>query len=170
MATVLLVAQFTATHDQKIGRFLFFWLILILGNLLKNASCLVSCLTLLEESDKFEWVSRHHLFQVHELELMCLGLRKEDLFTFLLRHGYFNCSTEVATLEIAEELYSAPHELVHWYADQLVAYIGESSDGLKVVPDTFVEVCLHTSCIVWASLCDDAGPLGQAYILKTLTH
>ncbi len=69
------------------SRFLFLWLLLILGNLLKNASCLVSCLTLLKESNKLERVSRHHLVQVRKLELMCLGLRKEDLFTLLCTVG-----------------------------------------------------------------------------------
>jgi hypothetical protein len=59
------------------SHFLFFWLILILSNVLKNASCLVDCLTLLKESDKLEWVSGHHLVQVLKLELMQLGLRKK---------------------------------------------------------------------------------------------
>ncbi len=109
VAMVLLVAQFMAMRSRNMSRFLFLWLLLILDDLLKNASCLVGCLTLLEESNTFEWVSRYHLVQVRELELMCLGLRKEDLFTLLLRRGYFHHSTEVATLKIAEELYSTPH-------------------------------------------------------------
>ncbi len=45
---VLLVAQFTATCGRNMSRTLFFWLLLVLGDLLKNASCLVSCLTLLK--------------------------------------------------------------------------------------------------------------------------
>ncbi len=72
-------------------------------------------MTLLKESDKLEQVGRHHLVQVCELELMRLGLRKEDLITLLLRHGYFHHSTEVAILKVAEKLYSVPHELVHWH-------------------------------------------------------
>ncbi len=73
-----------------------------------------------------------------------------------------------------------PHELVHWHesgllgstkpADQLVAYIGEPSNGLKVVPDTFGKVCLRTICVFGASLRDDAGPFGKAYALKALTN
>jgi hypothetical protein len=73
-----------------------------------------------------------------------------------------------------------PSELVYWHecgllgctkpANQLVANVGKPGNGLKVVPDALVEVCLCTICIVWASLCDDAGPLGQAYILKALTQ
>jgi hypothetical protein len=72
------------------------------------------------------------------------------------------------------------HELVHWQesrllrstepANQLVAYVWESGNGLKVILDTIIEVCLRTICIVWASLCNDAGPLSQAYALKALTH
>jgi hypothetical protein len=69
---------------------------------------------------------------------------------------------------------------MHWHensllgrakpANQLVAYIGKTSNSLKVILDTFVEVCLHTICIVWTLLCNDADPFGQAYILKSLTH
>ncbi len=103
---------------------------------------------------------------------MHLGLRKEDLFTLLLRLGHFYCLMEVATLEIAEELYLTPHELVHWHkgglfgltkpVGQLAANVGEPGNGLKVVPDTLIKVRLCTVCIVWTSLRDDAGPLGQA--------
>ena len=162
------------------SHFLFLWLLLILGNLLKNTSCFVGCLTLLEESNHPEQVSRHRLIQVRELELMCLGLQEEDLFTLLLCCGYFHRSMEIATLKIAEELHLTLHKLVHWHesglfgrmkpADELVTNIGEPGNGLEVVPDTFVKVCLYTICIVWASLCYDAGPFGQAYGLKTPTH
>jgi hypothetical protein len=87
---------------------------------------------------------------------------------------------EVATLKVAEKLYSTLRELVHWHesgllgrtkpANQLVANIWKSSNGLKVIPDTLVEVCLCTICIVWASLCNVTCPLSQAYALKALTH
>jgi hypothetical protein len=111
---------------------------------------------------------------------VCLRLHEEDLFTLLLGHGYVHCSTEVVTLEVAEKLHLTPHELVHWHesgllgckkpANQLVANVGEPGDGLKVVPDALVEVCLRMVCIIWASFHDDAGPLGQAYVLKALTQ
>ncbi len=38
MTTMLLVAQFTAMCYRKLSHFLLFWLLLVLGNLLKNAS------------------------------------------------------------------------------------------------------------------------------------
>ncbi len=112
--TMLMVARFTATCDSKMSRFLFLQLLLILGNLIKNASRLVGCLTLLEEGNNHsEQVGRHRLIQVGKLVLVCLRLCKEDLFTLLLRHGYVHCSTEVVTLEVAEKLHLMPHELVH---------------------------------------------------------
>ncbi len=165
--------------QQKAEPFPFLWL-LILGNLLKNASHLAGCLTHLKEGDHLERVSRHQLVQVSNLVLVHLGLRKEDLFTLLLRHRYVNHSTEVATIKVAEKLYLTPCELMHQHecgllrstepANQLVAYVQESGNGLKVIPDTLVEVCLCRICIVWASLCNDAGPLSQAYTLKALIH
>ncbi len=160
--------------------FLFLRLLLILGNLIKNTSRLVGCLTLLKEGNHSERVGRHHLVLVGELVLVRLGLREEDLFTLLLRRGYVHCLTEVVTLEVAKKLHSTLHELVHRHesgllgrtkpANQLVANVGEPGDGLKVVPDALVKVCPCTICIIWASFCDDVGPLCQAYILKTLTQ
>jgi hypothetical protein len=55
-------------------------------------------------------------------------------------------------------------------ANQLVAYVWKSGDGLRIIFDTLIEVCLHMICIVWALLRNDAGPLGQASALKALTH
>jgi hypothetical protein len=160
--------------------FLFLWLLLVLGNLFENASCLVGCLTLLKDTNHPERVSRHRLVQVGELVLVHLRLRKEDVFTLLLSGGYAHRSTEVVTLEVAEELQSMPHELVHWHeckllghmmpVNQLVANVGKPGNGLKVVPDALIEVCLHMICIVWALFCNNNGPLGQAYILKALTQ
>ncbi len=159
---------------------LFLWLLLVPGNLLKNASRLVGCLTLLKEGNHSERVGRYHLVQVGKLVLVCLGLRKEDLFTLLLRRGYAHCSTEVVTLKVAEKLHLMPHELMHRHesglfcrtkpANQLVANVQEPSNGLKIVPDALVKVCLHPICIVRASFCNNAGPLCQAYILKALTQ
>jgi hypothetical protein len=119
--------------NRKLSRFPFLWL-LVLGNLLKNASRLVGCLTLLEEDNHLERVSRHRLVQISELVLMRLGLHEEDLFTLLLRCRYIHSLTEVTTHKVAEKLYLMPHELVHWHesgllrstepANQLVAYFG----------------------------------------------
>jgi hypothetical protein len=179
MTAMLTVAQFMATCDRKLSHFSFLWL-LVLGNLLKNASRLVGCLTLLKDGNHLERVSRHYLVQVGELVLVHLGLCEEDLFTLLLHHRYVNCSMEVTTIRVAEKLSSMPRELVHQHesgllrimepANQLVAYVQKSGNGVKVVPDTLVEVCLCMICIFWASLHGDAGPLGQAYALKALTH
>jgi hypothetical protein len=167
-------------RGRKMSRFLFLWLLLVLGNLLENASCLVGCLTLLKESNHLERVGRHHLVQVCKLVLVRLRLRKEDLFTLLLRRGYFHHSTEVASLELAEKLHLMPRKPVHWHecrflgctepANQLVAYIQETGDSLKVIPYALIKVGLCMICIVWALLHDDASPLSQAYILKALTH
>jgi hypothetical protein len=85
---------------------LFFWLLFILGDLLKNASCFVGRLTLLKESNELEQVSGQHFVCIHKLKLMCLGLHKGDLVALLLHRGHFHHSAEVATLKKAEELYS----------------------------------------------------------------
>jgi hypothetical protein len=149
MTAMLMVAQFMAMCTRKLSRFPFLWL-LVLGNLLKNASCLVGCLTLLKEGDHLERVSRHHLVQVGKLVLVHLGLHEEDLFTLLLPRRYVHRLTEVTTIEVAEKLYLMLRELVHWHeigllrstepANQLVTYVWESGNGLKVISDTLVEV------------------------------
>ncbi len=180
VATVLLVAQFTATCCRNMSRTLFLWLLLVPGNLLKNASRLVGCLTLLKEGNHSERVGRYCLVQVGKLVLVHLGPREEVLFTLLLRHGYVHCSTKVVALKVAEKLHLTLHELVHRHesglfcctkpANQLVANVWEPGDGLEVVPDALIEVCLCLICIVRASFRDNAGPLCQAYVLKALTE
>ncbi len=136
---MLTVAGFTATGGRNMSRFPFLWLLLVLGNLLKNASCLVGSLTLLKESNHPERVGRHCLVQVGKLVLVCLWLRKEDLLTLLLQCGCVHHLTEVVTLEVAEKLHLMPHERVHWHecgllgwtkpADQLVGYVWETGDS-----------------------------------------
>jgi hypothetical protein len=165
---------------RNMSRTLFFWLLFVLGNLLENTSCFVGCLTLLEECNHSEQVGRYHLVQVSEPVLVCLRLRKEDLFTLILCRGYVHHLTGVVTLKVAEKLHSTPHELMHQHesgllcrtqpANQLVANVGKPGDGLKIIPDALIKVCLHTICIVQASFRDNAGPLCQAYILKALTQ
>jgi hypothetical protein len=155
VATVLLVAQFTATRSWNMSRTLFFWLLLVLGNLLENPSRLVDCLTLLKEGNHSERLGRYRLVQVGRLVLVHLRLREEDLFTLLLRRGYVHCLTEVVALEVAKKLYLTTHELVHRHesgllgctkpANQLVANVGEPGTDLEVVPDTFVKVFLRTT-------------------------
>ncbi len=85
---MLMIAQFTAMCGGKRSRFLFLWLLLTLGNLIKNASRLVSCLTLLEEGNHSERVKRHRLVQVGKLVLVCLRLCEEDLFTLCLHPSF----------------------------------------------------------------------------------
>ncbi len=138
-----MVAWLMAMCNRKLSRFPFLRL-LVLGNLLKNASRLVGCLTLLEEGDHSEWVSRHRLVQIGKLVLVHLGLCKEDLFTLLLCHRYVHCLTEVTIIEVAEKLHLMPRELVHRHesrllrvtepANQLVAYVRESGNGLQIIP------------------------------------
>ncbi len=180
VVTVLLVARFTATCCRNMSRTLFLRLLLVPGSLLGNTSRLVGCLTLLKEGNHSEQVGRYRLVQVGELVLVRLGLREEDLFTLLLRHGYVHRLTEVVTLKVAEKLRLKPHELVHRHesglfcrtkpANQLVANVWEPGNGLEVVPDALNEVCLRPFCIVQASFRDNAGPLHQAYVLKALTQ
>jgi hypothetical protein len=102
VATVLLVAQFMAIHGWNMSRTLFFWLLLVLGDLLENPSRLVDCLTLLKEGNHSEQVGRYRLVQVGKLVLVHLRLREEDLITLLLRRGYVHYSMESVTLEVAE--------------------------------------------------------------------
>ncbi len=76
--------------------------------------------------------------------------------------------TEIAIVKEADELYSTPHELVHWHdgwllgsrkpANQLVANIGEPGNCLKVIHDAFVKGCLCMVCFSGALVGDNACP------------
>jgi hypothetical protein len=158
VAMMLPVACFMAACNGKMSHLLLFWLLFVLGNLLKNAGLFVGRLTLLKKSNELERVRGHRLVCIRKLKLMRLGLRKEDLFALLLRHGHFHCSLELATVKVAEELHSMPHELVHWHggrlfgstrpAYQLVADIGEPGNCLKVIPDALIKVTFVQSASV----------------------
>jgi hypothetical protein len=162
LATMLPIAQITAVHNKKMSYLLLFWLLIFLGDFLKNAGCFIGSLTLLGKGNKMKQVCGHHLVCLCKLELMHLGLHKEDLFALLLHCGQLHHLTDVVTIKVAEELYSTPHELMNWLeggllggakpADQLVANIGEPGDCLKVIPAVLIEVCLCTVCFGGALL------------------
>jgi hypothetical protein len=101
VTAMLTVAQFTAMCGRKMSRFPFLWLLLVLGNLLENASRLVGCLTLLKKAIILSGLVGTILFKSAKL-FWCALVRKEDLLTLLLRRGYIHCSTEIAALEVAE--------------------------------------------------------------------
>ena len=73
---MLMVAQFMATCDRKLSRFPFLWL-LVLGNFLKNASHLVSCLTLLKEGIILSGSVGTILFRLANLFWCALGCTKK---------------------------------------------------------------------------------------------
>ncbi len=77
VATVLLVAQFMATCGRNMSRTLFLTLLLVLGNLLENASCLVGCLTLLEEGNHLSGLVGTVLFKSANLFWCALGCTKK---------------------------------------------------------------------------------------------
>jgi hypothetical protein len=180
LATMLPVAQSLAVHDRKMSQLLLFWLPLFLGNLLKNAGCFIGSLTLLEKGNKPKWDRGHHLVCLHKLELMCLGLHEEDLFALLLCCGQLHCSIDVTTIKVAEEIYSTPHEVMHWHeggllggvkpTNQLVANIWEPGNWLEVIPDALVEVGLRMVCFSGELLGNNLGLFCETYILETLTH
>ncbi len=120
LATMLPVAQFMAACNGKMSRLLLFLLLLVLGNLLKNAGHFIGSLTLLEKGDALKQVRSHHFVHLCKLKLMCLGLHEEDLFALLLRCGKLHHSMDVATIKVTEELYLTLHELMHWHEGGLL--------------------------------------------------
>jgi hypothetical protein len=141
-ATMLLVAQIAAACDGKMSCRLLFWL-------LKDAGRFIGSLTLLEKDNDPKQVCGHRFVCIPKLKLMCLGLHREDLFALLLCHGQLHRSTDAATVKVTEELYSTPHESMHWHmggllggtkpADQLVANIWKPSNRLKVILDALLK-------------------------------
>jgi hypothetical protein len=86
LATILLVAQITAACNRKMSRLLHLGLFLLL-DLLKDASCFIRSLTLLEKGNELKQVSGHHLVHLCKFVLMCLGLQKEDCLLFSCTMG-----------------------------------------------------------------------------------
>jgi hypothetical protein len=137
-------------------------------------------MTLFKKGHKPKRVRGHLFVCFHELVLMHLGLRKEELFAFLLHCGQLHCLTEVASVVVAEELHSTPHEFMHWQecgllgsakpTNQLVANIWQPGNCIKAVPETLIKVLLCEVDFVGALLTNKVGPFDETYVLKTLTH
>ncbi len=104
------------------SRFLLFGLFLLL-DLLKDAGHFIGSLTQLKKGNEPKRVHGHHLVCLHELLLVCLGLRKEDLFALLLRCGQLHHSMDAATIKVAKELYSTPYELMHPHKDRILGNV-----------------------------------------------
>ncbi len=87
VATVLLVAQFTAMFCRNMSRTLFLWLLLVPGNLLKNASHLVGCLTLLKKAIILSGSAGTILFKLANLFWCTLGCAKKICSLFSCAMG-----------------------------------------------------------------------------------
>jgi hypothetical protein len=165
VAMMLPVAWFTAAHERKMSHLLLYWLLFVLGDLLKNASCFVSRLTLLKKVMSLSGSVGIVLFVSRNLNWCALGCVKKICSLFSCAMGTYHL-LEVATIKVAEELYSTSHGFMHWHeggflgstkpADQLVANIGEPRDCLRVIPDAFIKVRLCTVCVGGALLGNNA--------------
>ena len=97
------------------------------------------------------------MFKSVNLNLCALGCAKKICSLFSCAMGTSIIRREEATLKVAEKLHLTPHELKHRHesrllgctkpANQLVAYIGETGNSLKVIPDTFVEFAFVRSAL-----------------------
>ncbi len=94
------------------SRLLLFWLLFLL-ELVKDAGRFIGSLTLLKNGYEPKRVHGHHSVCFPKLALMRLGLRKKDLLALFLHCG-------LATLEVAKELHSTPHEFMHWHECRLL--------------------------------------------------
>ena len=84
---ILTVAQFTATRGRNMSRFLFLWLLLIFGNLIRNASRLVGCLTFFEEGNHLSGSEGTILFRLANLFWFTLGCTKKIYSLFSCAMG-----------------------------------------------------------------------------------
>jgi hypothetical protein len=89
LAMMLPVAQITAASGRKMSRLLLFWLLLVLGNLLKNAGRFIGIgsLTLLKKGDKPKRVHGHHLVCLHKLKPIALACAKRICSLFSCAMG-----------------------------------------------------------------------------------
>jgi hypothetical protein len=86
---------------------------------------------------------------------------------------------EVATLEVAKKPYSTPRELLHWHesrllgstepANQLVAYVPESCEGLKVILDTVGRNTLHGDLLLISTPIINGVHFGSYHRLRWFT-
>ncbi len=97
---------------------LLFLPLFLLLDLLKDANHFIGSLTLLKKGNEPKRVREHRLVCLPKLVLMRLGLLKEDFFVLLLHCGQLHLLA--AIIEVIEELYSMPHEVMHWYEGRIL--------------------------------------------------
>ena len=86
LAMMIPVGQVMATGDMEMSCLLVLQLLLLL-ELVEDTGLFVGSLALLKKGHEPKRIRGHHFVCFLELKLMCLWLRKKDLFACLLHYG-----------------------------------------------------------------------------------
>ena len=178
-ATAILMSRLGTAFARFLGaRFLGGLLGFLLLELIEYAVRSIGVLALLEEANESDVIVGQNLMRLRILLLMLPRHRKEDLLDLLRLRGQLHRRTKEPFLEVAHELHSSPHVIMHRHecglsshtkpADQLVADVREPGECLEVVLLVFDEVFVRLACVVRASRRYNVRPFGQTDLLETL--
>jgi hypothetical protein len=153
-------------------------LLLVLLELVEDATRTISILALLEEADEWDVIIRKHLVRFRIFLLMLFWNREKNLLDFFLLCGQLHHHPKEPFLEVTKELHTATHVVMHRHerrllssakpADQLVANVLEPGKYLEIISLTFDKAFEHFGIFIQATGGDDVLPFGQADLLETL--
>ena len=138
-ATSISTSRLGTAFARCLGaRFLGGLLGFLLLELIEYAVCSIGVLALLEEADESDVIVGQSFVRLRVLLLMLLRHRKKDLFDLLRLRGQLHRRTKEPFLEVAHELHSSSHVIMHRHecglssrtkpADQLVADVREPGE------------------------------------------
>ena len=178
-ATTVSASRLGTAFARFLGaRFLGGLLGFLLLELIEYAVRSIGILALLEEADERDVVVGQGFMRLRILLLMLPWHRKEDLLDLLRLHGQLHRCTKEPFLEVAHELHSSSHVVMHRHecglssrtkpADQLVTDVWEPGERLEIVSLAVDEVLIRLARVVRASRGHDVQPFGQADLLEAL--
>ena len=177
--TTILMSRLGTAFAQFLGAcFLGGLLGFLLLELIEYAVRSIGVLALLEEADERDVVVGQSFMRFRILLLMLPRHRKKDLFDLLRLRGQLHRRTKEPFLEVAHELHSSPHVIMHRHecglssrtkpADQLVADVREPGERFEIVSLALNEALVRLARVVRASRGHDVQPFGQADLLEAL--
>ena len=178
-ATSITTSRLGTAFARFLGaRFLGGLLGFLLLELIEYAVRSIGVLALLEEADERDVIVGQSFVRLRVLLLMLLRHRKKDLFDLLRLRGQLHRRTKETLLEVAHELHSSPHVIMHRHecglssrakpADQLVADVREPGECFEIVSLALNEALVRLARVVRASRGHDVQPFGQADLLEAL--
>ena len=179
--TSIATSRLEATFTRCLGARFFQGLLgPLLLELINYAVRWISVLALFKKPDKREVIVRQSFMRLRILLLMLSRHQEKDLLDPFLLGGQVHCCMQETLFEVAHELHSAAHVVMHGHecrlssgtepVDQLVANVREPRECFEIILLAFDEIVEHLALVVRTACRNDVQPFGQTDLLEALLH